>query len=93
MDDAIAMYKHLLETMPGVEIILAGDSAGGGIASAMLCKLRETNLPMPSCAILISPWTDLGEDGLRYATREHEALDYLPGTQVLCRKMMALEAT
>lgn len=77
MEDAIAMYRQLLQTYPNAEILLAGDSAGGGIASAVLCKLRETDLPMPRCCILISPWTDLGEDGLRYATRENEGLDYL----------------
>ena len=86
MEDAIAMYRHLLTTYPNADILLAGDSAGGGIASAMLCKLRETGLPMPSCCILISPWTDLGDDGLRYATMEHEPLDYLQLVQAMPRR-------
>lgn len=82
MDDAIAAYRNLLEIFPGTDIIVAGDSAGGGIAAAMLCQLREINLPMPRCCILISPWTDLGVDGLRHATMENEASDFLPGSKL-----------
>eukprot|EP00933_Yihiella_yeosuensis_P018422 TRINITY_DN15122_c0_g4_i1.p1 TRINITY_DN15122_c0_g4~~TRINITY_DN15122_c0_g4_i1.p1 ORF type:complete len:365 (-),score=60.54 TRINITY_DN15122_c0_g4_i1:98-1192(-) len=78
LEDAMAAYRHLLETMPGAEIVLAGESAGGGIAAAMLSHLRETDLPPPSCCILISPWTDLGGNGLEKASLENEATDYLP---------------
>eukprot|EP00439_Symbiodinium_sp_Y106_P020373 s207_g2.t1 len=78
MEDAIAVYRHLLETMPGTDIILAGDSAGGGIAAAMMHKLQELELPPPTCCILISPWTDLGHDGMRNATLSNEDCDFLP---------------
>ena len=40
-EDAIEVYRHLLQTMPGTDIILAGDSAGGGIAAAMMHKLQD----------------------------------------------------
>ncbi|CAE7470645.1 bah [Symbiodinium sp. CCMP2456] len=78
MEDAIAVYRHLLETMPGTDIILAGDSAGGGIAAAMMHKLQELELPPPTCCILISPWTDLGHDGMRNATLSNADRDFLP---------------
>jgi hypothetical protein len=40
-------------------IILAGDSAGGGITLALLQVLRDTGLPLPAGGILVSPWCDL----------------------------------
>jgi monoterpene epsilon-lactone hydrolase len=40
-------------------VVLAGDSAGGGLALALLLSLREARLPMPAGAVLLSPWTDL----------------------------------
>ena len=40
-------------------IIVAGDSAGGGIILALLQVLRDSELPLPAGATLISPWCDL----------------------------------
>ncbi|KAG8741808.1 hypothetical protein FRC10_002407 [Ceratobasidium sp. 414] len=40
-------------------IIIAGDSAGGGLALTLLIAIRDTGLPLPSGAVLISPWVDL----------------------------------
>lgn len=40
-------------------IILAGDSAGGGVTLALLQVLRDSGLPLPAGAILVSPWCDL----------------------------------
>ncbi|KAG9126753.1 hypothetical protein FRC07_002088 [Ceratobasidium sp. 392] len=40
-------------------IVLAGDSAGGALALTLLTIIRDTELPMPSGAVLISPWVDL----------------------------------
>ncbi|WEW58692.1 hypothetical protein PRK78_004160 [Emydomyces testavorans] len=41
------------------EIIVAGDSSGGGMVVSMLITLRDQKMPLPSGAILISPWLDL----------------------------------
>ncbi|KAM5462509.1 hypothetical protein MferCBS49748_006416 [Microsporum ferrugineum] len=41
------------------EIILAGDSSGGGMVMSMLVTLRDQNVPLPAGAVLISPWVDL----------------------------------
>lgn len=82
MEDALAVYRHLLQTMPHVEIVLAGESAGGGIVAATLAALRTEALPMPACAVLVSPWTDLGNDGLSHASLENEGVDYLTASKV-----------
>src|SRR5262249_27315232 len=60
LDDALTAYRWLLAlgTRPG-HIVLVGDSAGGGLALALLEILRDKALPMPAGAALLSPWTDL----------------------------------
>jgi acetyl esterase/lipase len=42
---------------------VSGDSAGGGLAIALMVALREQGLPLPDGAILFSPWTDLSASG------------------------------
>ena len=44
-------------------ILIAGDSAGGGLTIATLLKLREKNLPLPAAAACIAPWVDLEGTG------------------------------
>jgi len=65
LDDAVAVYEALIDagTDP-VSIILAGDSAGGGLALAALLTARERQLPYPAGAVLLSPWLDLTQSGL-----------------------------
>lgn len=60
VDDAVAAYRALLGSgvAPGA-IAVGGESAGGGLAAAMLLAARDAGLPMPACAILVSPWLDL----------------------------------
>lgn len=55
----IPLYKELINKVPTNELILMGDSAGGGLGLALVEKLGEENLPMPSKTILISPWLDV----------------------------------
>lgn len=57
LDDAINGYKYLLDRSR--KIAVAGDSAGAGLAAAMLVRLRELGLPQPASAVLFSPWTDM----------------------------------
>ncbi len=59
LDDAVAAYKEMLKYTAGEKIMIAGDSAGGGLALACLLRLKEEGLPMPGCAALLSPATDL----------------------------------
>ena len=64
VDDATAAYRSLLAQgyAPG-KIVIAGDSAGGGLALAALAALRDAHDPMPAAAVAISPWTDLEGTG------------------------------
>jgi monoterpene epsilon-lactone hydrolase len=71
VDDARAAYEGLLAqgVDPG-RIVLAGESAGGGLAVATLLAAREAGLPMPSCAYLMSPYADLTLSGESLVDRE-----------------------
>jgi len=67
--DAVASYRWLLAT--GVEpaqIAVAGDSAGAGLALALLVSLRDAGAPLPACAVLLSPFADLECRGESYST-------------------------
>ncbi len=60
LEDALIAYRYLLRSgYSGSQIILAGESAGGGLIYSLAMKLRALNLPMPSGLIAMSPWTDL----------------------------------
>lgn len=59
LQDCVASYLWLLETYDPKEIILAGDSAGGGMVLSLLVMMRDQGIALPAGAILISPWVDL----------------------------------
>ncbi|MDN5744285.1 MAG: alpha/beta hydrolase [Nocardioidaceae bacterium] len=65
VEDALAAYRALLDSSPDpTEIIVAGDSAGGGLTLALALRAREEGLPLPAALGLISPWVDLTLTGL-----------------------------
>ena len=88
-DDAVASYRALLERgiAPG-NIVLSGDSAGGGLALATAMTARERGWPQPASLILLSPWIDLACEGDTW--RSHAALE--PGTRDRLLRMTALYA-
>ncbi|MEZ4451437.1 MAG: alpha/beta hydrolase [Nannocystaceae bacterium] len=60
IDDALAAYRALLAAGHRAdEVIVAGDSAGGGLCAGLLVALRDAGDPLPAAAILLSPFTDL----------------------------------
>ena len=61
IDDALAAYRALLaQGLAPSDIVIAGDSAGGGLTLALLVALRDAGIALPAAALLISPWADLG---------------------------------
>ncbi len=70
IDDALAAYRALRDDGYGPgDIVLAGDSAGGGLVMALLLSLRDAGQEMPAGAVLLSPWLDLTASGESMTTR------------------------
>jgi acetyl esterase/lipase len=73
LEDVVAAYRWLLaEGIRPSNIIMAGESAGGGLAVAALVRLRDAGDPLPCCAWCSSPWVDLSMSG---STMETKAAD------------------
>ena len=67
VEDALEAYQYLLKKgYAGHQILLCGESAGGGLIYALCLKLKGLGLPLPCGLIGISPWTDLTGSGKSY---------------------------
>jgi len=70
IDDAVAIYRSLLEMgLKAEDIIFAGDSAGGGLTVATMLALRDAGDPLPAAAVLLSPFLDVTGSGESTKTR------------------------
>lgn len=70
VEDAVASYRWLLGTgHPSRRIVVAGDSAGGGLTVATLVALRDAGTALPAAGVCISPWVDLTCGGASYQTK------------------------
>lgn len=63
LEDAVAAYRGLLETHSPQQLVVAGDSAGGGLSMALMLSLRKRGMPLPAAAALFSPFVDLAATG------------------------------
>jgi len=71
LDDATAAYRQLVaDGTPPESIVIAGDSAGGGLALATVVALRDAGDPRPAGCLLFSPWTDLAAAGATIRTND-----------------------
>lgn len=62
--DAVAAVRSLYASgVSADDLTICGDSAGGGLALSVLARLRDAGEPLPACAVLFSPWTDLAATG------------------------------
>ena len=77
VEDAVAGYKWLLSN--GIEpgrIVVAGDSAGGGLTVATLVALRDAGEPLPAAGICISPWADMECTGVAKLAAQGSMIEY-----------------
>jgi acetyl esterase/lipase len=73
LDDALATYEVTAAHLGAERVVVAGDSAGGGLALALLLAARDAGLPQPAGVVTLSPWTDLC--GLGDSWRTNAAAD------------------
>lgn len=71
IDDAVAVYQQILaQGVAPSRLTIMGDSAGGGLTLATLQALQQQGIPLPACAILISPWVDLSMQDTHATSRD-----------------------
>jgi acetyl esterase/lipase len=75
LDDSIKVYQWILASgFKPENILIAGESAGGGLCLAILLALKERNIALPAAAVSISPWTDLTCSSDSYRTKNKMSL-------------------
>jgi acetyl esterase/lipase len=74
LEDVISVYKALLaQGQDSKKLVIAGDSAGGGLSLSTAIAIRDSGLPLPAALVLLSPWVDLSLSGKTMKT--HTAQD------------------
>ena len=69
LEDAVECYSYILaKGYSAKQIVLVGESAGGGLIHALCLRLKELGIPLPCGIIGISPWSDLTLSGESYET-------------------------
>ncbi|MCQ6272313.1 alpha/beta hydrolase [Pseudarthrobacter sp. R1] len=63
LDDALTVYRELVEARGAENILVSGTSAGGNLAAALLLRAKDEGLPMPRALVLGTPEVDLTESG------------------------------
>ena len=72
-DLIVPLYREYCETHPDKNLILMGDSAGGGLALALTEYFKAEGIHMPDRLILLSPWVDVSMENEKI--REYESVD------------------
>src|SRR5689334_126991 len=97
VEDGLAAYAGLLESgaRPS-RVLVAGDSAGGGLAVATLLAAREQGLPQPAAIAVFSPWADISRSGSSMRTKDgadplfsYDAMGWYAGRYVPARDRSA----
>ena len=70
-EDAMTAWRFLRrQGIAADHIAVGGDSAGGNLSLALIQRLRAAGEPLPGCAWLVSPWTDLTMSGATLASKD-----------------------
>lgn len=70
VEDATAAYRWIISSgIDPTRVVIAGDSAGGGLTLATLIALRDAADPLPAAAVCMSPWVDLEAVGESMTTK------------------------
>jgi len=86
LDDSLTAYNWLVEQgISSKDIVIMGESAGGGLCLAMLLAICDQKLPLPAGAVALSPWTDLKLTGDSYRTKKNVCISP-EGMNVVCSK-------
>jgi monoterpene epsilon-lactone hydrolase len=89
LEDTLATYRWLLaQEIAPEQVVIVGESAGGGLGLATLLALRDQGLPLPAAAVAMSPMTDLKLTGESHRTKANVCLSP-PGMSVVCSKYYA----
>ncbi|CAN7584844.1 alpha/beta hydrolase [Phenylobacterium sp. LjRoot219] len=70
LDDSVDAYRWMLERYRPENLAVAGSSAGGGLAAALVLKARDLGLPLPGACVLGTPEADLTESGDSFETND-----------------------
>jgi len=78
LKDVLTVYEELLKRFGAENIVVFGDSAGGGLSLALMLKAEQDKIPLPAALVLYSPWSDITKTGDTYMTLEgiSPLLDY-----------------
>jgi acetyl esterase/lipase len=91
VEDALAVYRAVIAERDPAQVIVAGDSAGGGLTLALALAVKQEGLPQPAGYYVISPWADLTQSSGTYVSKaetdpiiakaavDGSAADYLGG--------------
>ena len=70
LDDALKVYQWLLDQgYSSANMIIAGDSAGGGLGVVTVLALKEKSASLPAAVVCLSPWADLALTGQSHTTK------------------------
>lgn len=75
LQDAVTAYREVLETTPAEQVVIGGDSAGGGLAFALLHEICTSGAPQPAMTFAMAPWVDLSDRNVAHRpTARSEAI-------------------